>query len=174
MKFWKELSKKEELSRNSICMWFEAGEYTGAPWDVVSGEWFWSEDLSTMYNCLREVVVRETIQCHYLFDEGKYNPERLNKYELEEIITLAKYSDEDKSNYKVFSEILEKLLEVPKNFEQLNNLIMDTVDLFKKLDIKMSVTLVKGFDNCISLLKAHDMYDQQKSGKEMLESDCLF
>ena len=47
----------------------------------------------------------------------------------------------------------------------------ERINILPKVD---PAFIVKGFGNCISMLMAHDTYDPNKTGKEMLENDNFF
>lgn len=168
---WKKTIRKEEVTKQTICMWMYIGNNTGAPWDLTVAEWYWSESLEKMVNGFKEVVIRDLINSYFLYDEEKYNQDKIQTRDLKMILEKAMKSEDGKEYKEVLEEIINHLECNPKSFDELNDLIMDVVELVNKMDIPLSITLVKGFSNCISLLKEHDQYNPELTGKEMLEKD---
>ena len=170
-------TKVEETNNKTICMWMEGGNNTGCPWDLQIGEWFWSESLSKMFLCFRDVVVADTIKAFFEIETNFDDEEEerdLEGNDMYSVITLASLSVKSKSKKEKLKKIKERLISKPLDFEQFNDMIMDVCEVFKSMNIPVNVTLVKGFGNCIPMLMAHDMYDPKKSGKEMLENDYFF
>ena len=155
----REKMKIEEVNNKTYCIFMEVGNNTGCPWDLTIGEWFWSNNLSMMYYCLKEEIVAETVSDYF---ESESSDE-------EEIGAKEKAKQE-----KVLKKVAKRLMRTRRSFEALNNMIMDICDMFKSIDVPLNITFVKGFGNCIPMLIAHDAYDPNKTGKEMLENDNFF
>lgn len=170
---WKNTIRKEEVTKKTICMWMYIGNNTGAPWDLTVAEWYWSESLEKMVNGFKEVVIRDLINLYFLYDEEKYNQDKIQTRNLQQILELAMKSEDGKEYKQVLREIGDKLDFNSNSFDEFNDWVMDVVELVNKVDIPLSITLVKGFNNCIPLLKDHDQYDIELSAKEMLENDIL-
>ena len=157
------LVKTQELTNQSYCIWLQVGNNTDCFWDLTYGEWYWSDKLSDIYIGFKDVIVDEAIKAYFQIEEGDV-----------EISRLPGSSPDIEPRLETISKIHERISEEPNSFEQLNDMIMDTCEMFKSIDVPMNITLVKGFGNCIPMLMAHDMYDPKKTGKEMLEKDYLF
>lgn len=171
---WRKTVRSEEVTKKSICMWMYIGNNTGCPWDLTVAEWYWSESLDTMINGFKEVVIRDLICSHFLYDEQKYNQDKIQTRELSTILSLAIDSEDGSEHKSIFAKIKDCLSVVPNSFEELNEWVMDAVELVNEVNIPLSITLVKGFCNCIPLLKDHDVYNPNNSAKEMLENDNYF
>ncbi len=168
---WKNTIRKEEVTRKTICMYMYIGSNTGAPWDLTVAKWYWSDSLENMVNGFKEVVIRDLINSYFLYDEEKYNQDKIQTRDLQAILALAQFSEDGIEHKKTLREIGDKLYFDTKSLDELNDWIMDVVELVNKMDIHLSITLVKGFSNCIVLLKEHDQYNPELTGKEMLEKD---
>ena len=172
----RELIKNEEVNNKTYCLFIELGNNTGCPWDLTIGEWYWSNNLSKMYYCLRDVIVGEAIKNYFeLKTKYEWTDEEIN-LENKDGIFLARHAalsldDEEKDKKEILRKIATRLMRSRKSFEALNNMILDICDMLKRIDIPMNITFVKGFGNCIPMLTAHDAYDPNQTEKEMLEKD---
>lgn len=170
-------TKIEEVNNKTYCIYMEVGGDTSCYWDLTVGEWFWSEDIYKIYHCFKDVIVGETIRAYFeLNPKYEGSDEEINLEELEGniLVGLAQLSIEDKKVQKALRKIGNRLIGIPQSFEALNNKIIYICDIFKSIDIPLNITFVKGFSNCIPLLKAHDAFALEKTGKEMLENDNFF
>ena len=169
--------KIEEVNNKTYCMFMELGNNTDCPWDLTIGEWYWTNNISKMYYCLRDVVVGEAIRNYFeLKTKYEWCDEEINVENKDGIFLtrLASLSTEDEDKRIALTKIYKRLIRSRKSFEALNNMIIDICDMFKSIDIPMNITFVKGFGNCIPLLMAHDAFDPTKPAREMLENDNFF
>ena len=157
----REQMKIEEVNNKTYCMFMEIGNNTGCPWDLTIGEWYWTNNISKMYYCLRDEIAAEAISNYFESESFDEEGEELD-------------SKEKAKQEMVLKKITKRLMRMPKSFEALNNMAMDICEMFKSINVPMNITFVKGFGNCIPLLMAHDAYDLNQTAKEMLENDIFF
>ena len=174
----RELCKMENVSSKSYCMWFQLSNNSDWLDECEIGEWFWSNSISKISKLFTEYLVGEIIKMSFdfeeLVDKGliEENPvdddeEHESKYYIDLASLLLK------KKIHVFDKLKERISVKPKTFEELNDMIIDVVKIFNRLHIDLSITLVKGFSNCIPLIKAHGNYDDEATNLELISNDSL-